>query len=52
MEEARVFANSRTVIHPATRLRILWECHPYHLGWLLFAFADPAAEAAISTPVF
>ena len=29
-------------------LRTLFECRPYHLGWLLYAFADKPMERAIS----
>jgi len=29
-------------------LRILFECRPYQLGWLLYAFADKQMERAIS----
>jgi hypothetical protein len=34
------FENRRVVC--ITDLRVLFECHPYHLGWLLFAFAECA----------
>jgi len=50
MEEARAFINSSAVIQPATGLNILYECHPYHLGWLLFALSDPGAESVLATP--
>jgi hypothetical protein len=30
-------------------LKILFECRPYHLGWLLYAFADKRLNRAIST---
>lgn len=29
-------------------LKILFECRPYHLGWLLYAFADRSTERIIS----
>ncbi len=42
-------------MHPALRVpgtgvlfparRIDWECRPYHLGWLLYAFSDRRVEA-------
>lgn len=31
-------------------LKILFECRPYHFGWLLYAFADKLRIRAISTP--
>jgi len=41
----RYFEESRMLIFPnrktfsSQRLNVLFECHPYHLGWILFAFA-------------
>ncbi len=36
---------------PASHLKVLFECRPYELGWLLYAFADsPAASQLPSSP--
>jgi hypothetical protein len=31
-------------VAPARRLRVLFECRPYHLGWLLYAFAGRSGK--------
>ncbi len=44
---AKHFSRLRTLAgagHPAVPLRILHECRPYHLGWLLYAFAPEGTK--------
>jgi hypothetical protein len=31
----------------ARSMDILWECRPYHLGWLLYAFAGRAGDQQV-----
>jgi hypothetical protein len=33
------------------KLSVLFECRPYHLGWLLYAFADKAAIKSTFSPL-
>jgi len=37
--ETRQLISSGPIVVPSPRLSVLFECHPYHLGWILFAFA-------------
>jgi hypothetical protein len=43
MEEAGSFLKLDSKIH-SEELQVLYECRPYHLGWLLYAFASNAAD--------
>ena len=44
LEEIRMFGSVEGRVFPARRLKVLFECHPYHLGWILFAFAGRTFE--------
>jgi hypothetical protein len=38
-DEVRELLRPRRIAEPIDDLKILFECRPYHLGWLLYAFA-------------
>jgi hypothetical protein len=38
-DEVRELLRLRQVAEPVDDLKIVFECRPYHLGWLLYAFA-------------